>query len=236
VRIDYQPIDQEPTPLGLLSLHRYRAESGEEGYEIRIDGAFLMASHGAVGEHAMARLAHEKLVGGPSLRRPGPWRVLVGGLGAGHTLRAVLDLPGVEEVLVCELGARVVEWNRRYFSVVNGGAVDDPRVRIHVGDVAELLPTCVGAFDLLLLDVDNGPGWLASDRNGGLYAPSGLEASRRALRPGGVLAIWSPEPNEALRATLQAHLGWVHEARVHTDAAGAPALPDVVYLATADAE
>ncbi len=189
-QLRFELIDQELTPLGLLTLHRYTAPSGERGYEVRIDDAFLMATHGAAGEVHMARMAWET--------HAGPHRdlhVLVGGLGAGHTLRAALDLPGVARVTVAELGAKVVAWNQEHFSAANGGAVDDPRVEVVVGDLARLLASSRERFDLMLLDVDNGPGWLAAPGNARLYRPEGLAECRAALRPSGVVAVWSPSVN-----------------------------------------
>ncbi|NLH50867.1 MAG: spermidine synthase [Myxococcales bacterium] len=201
--VGYTDIDSEETPLGLLTLRRYDAENGDVGYEIRLGGNFLMASHGAHSEQAMAPLAHERL------QRPvESLAVLVGGLGAGHTLRAILALPGVTRVVVAEIGAKVVEWNRLYFREVTGGAVDDPRVEMRIADLADVLRDSPAAFDLLLLDVDNGPGWLAAPGNAGLYDRAGVETCRDALRPGGVLAVWSPQPNpvflEALRLVFPA--------------------------------
>jgi len=148
VQFRYEDVDAEDTPLGRLTLRRYHAETGEVGYEVRIDGHFLMASHGAHSEQAMAALARERLAG-----EPRPLTVLVGGLGAGHTLRAALDLPDVERVVVVEIGARVVDWNRRYFAEVNGDAVSDPRVAVQVGDLADHVRATAGGVDLMLLDV-----------------------------------------------------------------------------------
>jgi spermidine synthase len=201
MHLTYAEVDCEQTPLGRLTLRRYVAETGETGYEILLDGNFLMASHGAHSERGMAALAHARL------RRPAQnLRVLVGGLGAGHTLRAALELPGVSAVTVAEIGAKVVEWNRRYFAEVNGRALDDPRVTVRVADLADVLRADRAAFDLLLLDVDNGPGWLAAPGNAGLYEPAGVRICRDALRPGGVLAVWSPQPNpiflQALRSVF----------------------------------
>jgi spermidine synthase len=226
VQIDYDHIDSELTPLGTLSLHEYWAETGERGYEIRIDGEFLMASHGAAGEMVMARLAHERLA-----TAGGALAVLVGGLGAGHTLRAALDLPGVKRVVVAEIGAKVVEWNRRYFGQVNGWAVEDHRVELELGDLGALLPRWPKAFDLMLLDVDNGPGWLAAPGNAGLYEPTGVLSCRDALRDGGVLAVWSPEPNPRFDTTLRHVFPSVEELSVTESLGGEPTLEDVVYVA-----
>ncbi len=227
MHIDYEDVDRECTPLGELTLRRYRAETGEVGYEVAIDGNFLMASHGAHSERAMAPMAHERL------RRPArDLHVLVGGLGAGHTLRAALDLPGVARVVVAEIGAKVVDWNRRYFADVNGGAVDDPRAEVRVADLANVLAGADAVYDLLLLDVDNGPGWLAAEGNADLYEVSGVRHCRAALRPGGVLAVWSPQPNPRFRATLGEVFEGVDE--VDTTALGAELGEpgDAVYLAT----
>jgi len=226
MHLDYQDIDREQTSLGELTLRRYRAETGETGYEILIDGNFLMASHGAHSEAAMAALAFERL------RPPAEGiRILIGGLGAGHTLRAALDLPRVRRVVVAEIGAKVPEWNRRFFHAVNGGAVDDPRVDVRIADVAEVLRRSPGAFELLLLDVDNGPGWLAAAGNAALYETAGVELCRRALVPGGVAAIWSPQPNPRFWQTLRAIFPNAEE--WDTTAIGKPLREpgDTVYLA-----
>jgi len=199
-------LDTDPTPLGELRLLRWTAGAdsnaaagggGSSGYEVRIGDAFLMATHGASSERAMAALAHERLAG--------PARdltVLVGGLGCGHTLRAALDRPGVARVVVSEIGAKVLEWNRRYFAPFNGGAVDDPRVAVVVRDLWDVLGDGRGAYDLLLLDVDNGRGGLAAAGNARLFAAEGIRRCREALRPGGVLAVWLPHPDAPFLADL----------------------------------
>jgi spermidine synthase len=215
-------VDRERTELGTLVLREYRAETGETGYEILLDGAFLMASHGSHAERAMAGLAQARLADD---RRD--LVVLIGGLGAGHTLRAALDLPGVRHVTVAEIGAKVADWNRRFFAEANGGAVDDPRVEIVVDDLARVVERSVGAFDLMLLDVDNGPGWLAASDNAGLYTSNGIAACRRALRPGGVLAVWSPQPNRVFKATLREIFPTVEAETTHS-----PTEPSsTIYLA-----
>jgi spermidine synthase len=185
-----------------------------------------MATHGAAGERWMARLAWDAHA---APRRA--LHALVGGLGAGHTLRAVLDLPGVSRVTVAELGAKVEGWNRRYFAAANGGAVDDPRVEVVVGDLAALLATSAERFDLMLLDVDNGPGWLAAPGNARLYEAAGLEDCRRALRPGGVLAIWSPSANPTFRAVFELCFPGSREIPTGRFEAEGERGEDVVYLA-----
>lgn len=204
MEIEYAEVDRERTPLGEVVLRRFRADTGEEGFEILLDGAFLMATHGSHSERLMARLAWERL---PQGRRTGI-DVLVGGLGAGHTLRAVLDLAGTRRVTVVEIGQRVVDWNRGPLAPFNGRAVEDPRVEVVVGDVRQVLGERPGSFDLVLLDVDNGPGWLAAPGNAALYDGAGLAVCRAALRPAGVLAVWAPARNPALERGLEGTCGW----------------------------
>lgn len=224
VQLTYEDVDRGETPLGEILLRRYTTDDDRSGYEIRLGGNFLMATHGHHSESAMARLAWERLA-----RREGI-AVLVGGLGAGYTLRAALDLPGVREVTVVEIAPQVVEWNRLHFHATNGGALDDPRVRVAVADLAKHLGANAGAYDLALLDVDNGPGWLAAQGNERLYTADGIRAALAALRPGGVLAVWSPSPNDVFRERFREVLPGAEE--IATDAIGREVGEpgDVVYL------
>jgi spermidine synthase len=227
-------IDREPTPLGELVLERYEAPDGTIGHQVSIDGAFLMATHGCASERSLAPLALGKM-GKMGTAHSSSLSVLVGGLGAGHTLRAALDLPGVVRVVVAEIGAKVFEWNRLYFAEANGHAVDDPRVEPAVGDLYDVLAARPGAFDLLLLDVDNGPGWLAAPGNARLYDTSGLCACRDALKPGGVLAVWSPTRNPSFFQTLQEVFPGAEEIRTDDFSRPAGEISDVAYVALRDA-
>jgi spermidine synthase len=225
VRLRYAELDREVTPQGTLTLERYENDAGEHGYQVALDGAFLMASHGAHSERALAPIAHARL-GSPARDLV----ALVGGLGAGHTLRATLDLPGVERVVVAEIGRKVVDWNRTHFAEANGRAVFDPRVTFEIADLADVLARSPGAFDLLLLDVDNGPGWLAAPGNARLYDRAGVELCRRALAPGGACAVWSPCRNPGFFATFGAVFPGAEEldTRPWANEVNEPA--DVVYV------
>ncbi len=224
VQLTYEDVDRGDTPLGEVTLRRYATDDGRVGYEIRLGGNFLMATHGHHSESAMARLAWERLA------RQGDIRVLVGGLGAGYTLRAALDLPGVREVDVVEIAPKVVEWNRRYFGETNGGALDDPRTRVVIADLTDDVDANAGAYDLALLDVDNGPGWLAAEGNERLYTADGIRRTVAALGPGGVLAVWSPSPNALFWARFREAVPGAEE--IATDAIGREVGEpgDVVYL------
>lgn len=134
--------------------------------------------------------------------------VLVGGLGLGYTLRATLDALGPDATVVqAELLPAIVEWNRGVLGPLAGHPLKDPRVQLAVGDVAETIRASPGRFDAILLDVDNGPKAFTEEVNGSLYGNEGLRALKAALRPDGVLAVWSAWPDRKFVHRL-AHLGF----------------------------
>jgi len=133
-------------------------------------------------------------------------RVLVGGLGMGFTLAATLALmPAGATVVVAELVPGVVEWNRGPLGQEAGRPLVDPRAEVAVGDVLDTLKQRPGQFDAVLLDVDNGPDAFTTARNAALYADRGLSAIRAALRPGGVVAVWSAWEDRKFEQRLKAN-------------------------------
>ncbi|HET8541554.1 MAG TPA: hypothetical protein VFL83_16880 [Anaeromyxobacter sp.] len=201
------------------------ARRGDE-WVVRVAGRALMSSrqHGseeALAAIALARVGEERARRGRlplprplTLGRRGPGRgarerrgaptVLVGGLGLGFTLRAALDrLPEDARVVVAELVPALVEWNRGPVAPLAGRPLDDPRTRLQQGDVLARIAEAKGAFDAILLDVDNGPSAVARAANDRLYGETGVRACRDALRSGGVLAVWSAGPDERYRARLE---------------------------------
>ena len=146
----------------------------------------LMNSRLSGSEKALASLACARVGERPNAK------MLVGGLGMGFTLRAALAELGPDaKVTVAELVPAVVTWARGPMAELFEGCLDDPRVQVREGDVAQVIREARAVFDAILLDVDNGPGGLNRDTNDQLYSAAGLSAARRALRPGGVLAVWS---------------------------------------------
>lgn len=122
-------------------------------------------------------------------------RLLIGGLGMGFTLAAALQYSGAQaEVVVAELLAAVVDWNRGPLADLAGRPLTDPRVTVRVGDVARLISQETKAYDAIMLDVDNGPEGLTQKNNNWLYSFEGLNAAYAALRPQGLLAVWSAGP------------------------------------------
>ena len=148
-------------------------------------GKPLMSSRMHGSEQALATL------GCARVPRENP-RVLVGGLGMGFTLRATLDLlPPDARIVVSELIPAIVEWNRGPLGPLAAHPLNDTRVEVAVEDVSRTLRRSGAAFDAILLDVDNGPDAFTARGNASLYGDDGIAAARDALRPGGMLAVWS---------------------------------------------
>jgi spermidine synthase len=167
-------------------------------YAIRVDGRELMTSRAHGSEEALARLVLDRL------GRRGRSAVLVGGLGMGYTLRAVLDTaPPVGRVVVAELFPMVVQWNRGELADLARRPLEDPRVSLFEGDVFDLIADSPGSFDAVLLDVDNGPAAFTVERNAALYRARGLAAIHTSLRPGGLLGVWSSDPDRGFERELR---------------------------------
>ncbi|MBS7670309.1 spermidine synthase [Croceicoccus gelatinilyticus] len=158
-------------------------------YIIALDRNELMSTRMWFSEEQLAELTLDRL------ERPAP-HILIGGYGMGFTLRAALARLGDKgRVTVGELVPEIIEWARGPMAEVAKGCLDDPRVTLRMGDVRQVIAEGNGTYDAILLDVDNGPDGLVRPENDAIYANSGLAAAKRALKPGGVLAIWSAAPD-----------------------------------------
>ncbi len=165
-------------------------------------GKPLMSSRMHGSEEAMAEVACRQA---RALESP---TVLIGGLGMGFTLRATLDaLPADATVVVAELVAGVVEWNRGPLGHLANHPLQDRRVQVEVTPVDQLLKATKARFDVVQLDVDNGPSAFTTDGNGWLYTDSGLAATKRALKHGGTLAVWSAQEDRRFEQRLK-HAGF----------------------------
>ncbi|PPD41672.1 MAG: spermidine synthase [Methylocystis sp.] len=201
---------QIPGGEGELRLKRRGSE-----FSIVLGDNELMNSRLSGSEEALATLTAERL---QACSAP---RVLIGGLGMGFTLRAALVAFGAEaQIVVAELVPAVVAWARGPMSEVFGTSLADPRVSIEETDVGRLLRTHRSSYDAILLDVDNGPEGLTRNANDSLYDLGGLRAARVALRPGGVLAVWSSGFNRDFRARLHKAGFHVDEIRVRANSNG----------------
>jgi spermidine synthase len=192
----WELLGEARTPDGdLLALMRQ-----DDELVILANGKSLMSSRMHGSEEALAPLScgHLRRVDAPC--------VLVGGLGMGFTLRATLDaLPATATVVVAELIPAVVAWNHGPLGALAGHPLADPRVRVDVNDVLSTLQAGPARFDAVLLDVDNGPDAFTTSRNAGLYADQGIAAIRAALRPGGVLGVWSAWEDRKFEQRLRYH-------------------------------
>jgi len=157
----------------------------------------LMNSRMSGSEITLAELACERLRGRKNCR------VLIGGYGMGFTLRAALAGFGPDAaIVVAEIVPEILAWARGPMAALTGESLDDPRVSIYDGDVGALIRAEPGRFDAILLDVDNGPDGLSRSGNERLYNRGGLEAAHKALKPKGLLLVWSAAPDRAFTARL----------------------------------
>jgi spermidine synthase len=190
-----------------MTLHEH-----DGAFMIRVAGVELMSTRQHHSEERLAELACAQV------RRRGRPRLLIGGLGMGFTLRAALLYLGPDAtVVVAELMPAVVAWNRNPEYGLGGDAMADPRVEIITGDVADVITRSRGCFDAIILDVDNGASGLSADSNGLLYTEAGLATTRRALKAGGCLAVWSAGDDPAFveRMSRGGFAVTVERARTH---------------------
>ncbi len=185
----------------------------------------LMGSRQSGSEEVMADIAFAR-VGGRAKAR-----VLIGGLGMGFTLRRVLAKFGADaEIVVAELVPEIVSWARGPLAGLHGTSLDDPRVTLKLGDVGNVMAADAQKFDAILLDVDNGPEGLSRPGNDRLYSAGGISAAKAALRPGGMVAIWSVAPDPKFTKRLGQSGMKVEElkARAH----GGKGARHVIWVAT----
>ncbi len=166
---------------------------------IMVDSNELMNSRLGGSEEALAAMTCERL------RKGAPPHLLIGGYGMGFTLRAALAVVGQgARITVAELVPEIIDWARGPMASLTAGCLDDPRVHLFTGDVAAAIASGANRYDAILLDVDNGPSGLTRAANDRLYSMAGLASAKAALKPGGILAIWSAAPDAAFSHRLQA--------------------------------
>ena len=198
-------------------------------YSIMSGAIELMNSRLSGSEKALATLACERLKDRPRAH------LLIGGFGMGFTLRAALQALGPQaRITLGELVPAILAWARGPMAHMTGDCLDDPRLTLREGDVGDLIRTARGEYDAILLDVDNGPEGLSRKANDRLYDAEGLLAARNALRPGGVLAVWSSAPNAAFTGRLNRAGFLIDELRVRATDAGRGAR-HVIWMARSPA-
>jgi len=219
-------LGEAPVPDTDQTLFLYQ---GKDDFHIKISGGHeLMSTRKHGSEDALGSLPCKRLM------QPETARVLIGGLGMGFTLAAALAVVGSKaEVTVAELIPEVVEWNRGPLGDCSGMPLDDPRTRVYTGDVAKLLRQSKACFDVIALDVDNGPEGLTKSTNDWLYSSPGIVAAQTALRnSASILAYWSAGPAQAFHDRLRCCGFMVEEITVH--AHGKKGARHTIWLASVD--
>jgi spermidine synthase len=209
-------IDRAVTERGEIVLRR----RGDD-YEIISNGVFLMDTRNGESERLLVRLALDAC-GSPA-------DVLIGGLGVGFSLAEAVLSASPKKILVIEIETAVIGWHRDH---LGAAGLSDPRVRIVRADLLAHLAEQTDEYDVICLDIDNGPEWTVTDDNRALYGDRGLALLRSRLRPGGVLAVWSAAESASFASRLASMFG-----RVTTVPVPVPrGVPDVVYIAVWEAE
>jgi spermidine synthase len=186
-----------------------------DDFIIAIGGNELMNSRMSASEEALAVMSCARL------RKPDAAQLLIGGYGMGFTLRAALAALGPDaKIAVAELVPEIIDWARGPMAGLAAGCLDDPRVELIIGDVAAAIAAGRGRYDAILLDVDNGPDGLVRAANDGIYSATGLASAKAALRPGGILAIWSAAPDPRFTRRLAVAGFAVEETSVRARAGG----------------
>jgi spermidine synthase len=166
-------------------------------FSISVKNEELMNSRMHGSEDALAELTCKRIADRNNAR------ILIGGLGMGFTLGAALQhLDHSAQVIVAELIPAVVRWNRTYLAELAERPLDDPRVTVRESDVRLVIKEQASGYDAILLDVDNGPDGLTHEGNDRLYTHGGLAAAKKALKPGGILGVWSAEPDKSFSKRL----------------------------------
>lgn len=198
--VRYDEVARAESPRGEVVLRRRNANGGPAVLELRVNGVFVMDTRETTTERALAQRALELVAD--------PRTVLVGGLGLGFTVHELLADPRVERVDVVELEDAVIGWMRDGTVPHGPELLADRRINVVHADVATVVEEASGAtYDLLLMDVDNGPGYLVHEHNEALYQRGFLTGAHRVLHAGGALVVWTADRAPALASALEEVFG-----------------------------
>jgi spermidine synthase len=202
---EYVEVARAETERGEVVLRRRIEERAADALELRVNGVFVMDTRETISETELAAAALDLV--------EHPRRVVVGGLGLGFTTQRVLADPRVEQVVVVELESALIGWMRDGTIPHGPALLADKRLHVVDADIVQAVAEALSTYDLVLLDVDNGPGYLVHPSNEAVYQREFLEATRAILDPGGALAIWSADPAPELARTMEEVFGSCTEHR-----------------------
>ncbi len=202
---EYAEVARAETERGEVLLRRRSEDRAADTLELRVNGVFVMDTRETSSEIGLAEAALELV--------EDPRRVVVGGLGLGFTAQRVLADPRVEEVRVVEIEESLIAWMRDGTIPHGPALLADKRVQIVNADIVMAIDEASSTYDLVLLDVDNGPGYLVHDHNAGIYEHDFLASAKRVLNPGGALVVWSANPAPELAETMEKVFGNCSEHR-----------------------
>jgi spermidine synthase len=199
--VEYVEVARAETERGELVLRERRpVDGGPTSLELRANGVFVMDTVEVSTERAMAQAALALV--------EDPKEVVIGGLGLGYTMHEVLADSRVERCAVVEIEPALVDWMRAGLVPDGPTLLADERLTVVVADIVVALREAREvSYDLVLLDVDNGPGYLVHAANAALYEPPALTDARRVLRPGGALVVWSADESDELEESLRSVFG-----------------------------
>lgn len=208
-----------------IVIERALTENGEiqlqkrgSDYEIIFNGTFLMATYNGDSERLLVRSALTEA--------DSPNTVLIGGLGVGFSLAEALSFERIEKITVVEIENKIIEWNRTILSEYSNNALNDPRVEVINADFIEWIRTSDEKYDVICVDIDNGPGWVALEDNSRLYGDEGIRGLLRLLKPSGSISFWSAAKSDAFEELLRKRFKSVRvfEVKQHRGE------PDYIYL------
>jgi spermidine synthase len=207
-------IEREITENGEIQLQKRGRD-----YEIIFNGTFLMATYNGESEKLLVRCAVEVA--------DSPKTVLIGGLGVGFSLGEALEYDSIEKIAVVEIEKKIIEWNRTYLSVYSNDALTHPKVNVVNADFIEWIVDSKEKYDVICLDIDNGPDWVVIDENHKLYGDAGIYNLIKRMNQSGAISFWSASKSDVFEERLKKWFGSVEVFEVNQKRGE----PDYIYLA-----
>lgn len=190
-----------------------------EDYEIIFNGTFLMATYNGYSEQLLVSSAIKAALF--------PKKILIGGLGVGFSLGEALNYKEIKEITVVEIEPKIIEWNKKYLAKFSNNGLDDPRVKIVNDDLIDWMSKTTEKYDVICLDIDNGPCWTVLEQNSRLYSCEGLRGLTKLLNTNGAISFWSASKSPVFERRLRSFFKNIDVYPVTLDGKN----PDYIYVA-----